>query len=188
MKVFLFNGPPRSGKDAAAVWATQEHGGVFEKFARPLKTAFHGAFGGEMDEWLNNEPFESTKDDVIPWLGVSYRQWQIDFSEKFMRPMYGADIFGRLLASRIEQYAPHSYETVFVSDSGFAAEAEVLKKKFGDDRILLIRTHRPGYDFKIDSRSYLYGVVKHEVDVVNDSSLEEYLGKVKAIVNEFLER
>ena len=138
-----------------------------------------------MDEWLNNEPFESTKSDIIPWLGVSYRQWQIDFSEKFMRPTYGTDIFGRMLYDRIKPYADKEYEKVFISDSGFAAELKVLHEYFSPDDILLARIHRPGFDFTGDSRSYLRDVTKHEVDVYNDGTVDEYINKIKKLIDGF---
>jgi hypothetical protein len=184
-KIFLFNGPPRSGKDSAAELGIRTfEGSIFEKFAMPLKSAFAAITGSIIDSYGNVEPYESTKGDVIPWLGVSYRQWQINFSESHMKPLYGNDIFGRLLAQRIDSLG--DTEKVFISDSGFSEEAKYVANEYGEENVLLVRVHRPGYDFTGDSRSYLYDILPHEIDVVNDASLEDYHGKIKRIINDFL--
>jgi hypothetical protein len=190
-KVFLYNGPPRSGKDSAAVTLTQMGLGHFEKFAWPLKAAFASITGAQIDPWGNVEPFESTKSDLIPWLGTSYRQWQIDFSESFMKPNYGSDIFGRLLVQRVTFAGAgnrFNHQAIFISDSGFAEEAKYVAQEFGEENVLLVRIHRPGYDFAGDSRSYLYDILPNEIDVVNDASVEDYLGKIKGIFTEFMNK
>lgn len=194
-KLFFFNGPPRSGKDTAAQFMYQYNSAKgpmiigakhnrahFDRFSMPCKSAFAAIVGAEMDVWGNVEPYESTKGEIIPWLGVSYRQWQIDFSENFMKPQYGNDIFGRLFCQRNKD----KKGAIFIPDSGFREEAEYIASQFGVENILLIRVHRPGFDFTGDSRSYLYDVVPNEVDVVNDSSQEEYYGKIKALVSDFM--
>lgn len=187
-KVFLFNGPPRSGKDSAAIHLTQKGQGHFEKFAFPLKSAFAAITSASIDDWGNVEPYESTKGDYIDWLGTTYRQWQIDFSESFMKPRYGEDIFGRLLVQRLNVSGGGSrfnHQAVFISDSGFLEEAKYVAREFGEDNVLLVRIHRPGYDFTGDSRSYLYDILPNELDVVNDASEEEYLGKINVIFSNF---
>lgn len=199
--IFLFNGPPRSGKDSAALFCRDKFVGLLEKFAWPLKKAFAATVDGYFNPTTgnvrdNNVDYEATKDDIIPWLGVSYRQWQINFSELHMKPLYGIDIFGRLLAQRLQNFVPPVWggtfpielPSVFISDSGFADEAKYLANEYGEENILLVRCHRPGYDFTGDSRSYLYDILPNEVDVVNDASLEEYQGKIQKLVREFLSR
>lgn len=191
-KIILFNGPPRSGKDTAALRVQKTFSNInadtwigFDRFAMPIKAAFAGVVGADMDEYGNVEPYESTKDDVIPWLGVSYRQWQIDFSEKFMKPLYGNDIFARLFVQRNQNTGASA---IVVPDSGFLEEAKPVADAFGVENTLLIRCHRLGYDFTGDSRSYISGISPHEVDVVNDTTLDEYYKKITIIVAEFLRK
>ena len=128
MNFILFNGPPRSGKDTAAKIAEQyidnetRYDAVWEKFSFPNKRAFAGMMGLECDDWGVVEPHEATKDEIIPVLGVSYRQWQIDYSEKYMKPLYGNDIFGRLLLDRCRRDADEIDDNgiYIISDCGLS--------------------------------------------------------------------
>ena len=207
--IFLFNGPPRSGKDTAVDYCYNHPScaagiGMPEKFARPLKRAFAATFNTRYDPVTGSQKtnwgydYEAHKDEIIPFLGCSYRQWQIDYSEKYMKPMYGVDIFGRLLVDRLrnivppcspaDEHPPEVIPTQYISDSGFAEEAIYLAREFGEENVLLVRCHRPGCDFTGDSRSYLYGILPNETDVVNDSSLDEYHGKIRRVVRDFIHR
>lgn len=184
-KILLFNGPPRSGKDTSALTIERNipHIG-FDRFAMPLKLAFAAVAGAKvLDKYGTVEPYESTKGEIIPWLGVSYRQWQIDFSEKFMKPLYGDDIFARLFVQRNKNF---DGSAIVVPDSGFYSEAAPVAKAFGEENTLLVRIHRPGFDFTGDSRSYLYSVSPNEVDVYNDGTQEEFERKIFNIVNDFI--
>jgi hypothetical protein len=198
-KVLLFNGPPRSGKDTAAIFTMNTFSYNrhvprypqleirFDRFSMPCKHAFAGAMQADsIDRFGNVYPYETTKGDVIPSLGISYRQWQIDFSEKFMKPLYGVDIFGRLF---IERNRNKIARAIVVPDSGFEEEIAPVVEHFGVDEVLLLRIHRPGFDFTGDSRSYLRdGLVKNTHDVYNDSTIGDFHGKLHEIVGEFLDR
>lgn len=154
----------------------------FDRFAMPIKRAFAGMVAADIDRFGNVEPYESTKGEVIPWLGVSYRQWQIDFSESFLKG-YGQDIFAKLF---VQRNADARCRAIVVPDSGFAEEVGPVTEHFGMENILLLRIHRPGFDFTGDSRSYLHGVVPNEADVDNDSTVEEFHRKLHSIVGDFL--
>jgi hypothetical protein len=187
-KILFFNGPPRCGKDTSAIYTMNRFsmasgpGVAFDRFAMPIKRAFAGMVAADIDRFGNVEPWESTKGDIIPWLGVSYRQWQIDFSEGFLKK-YGQDIFAKLFVQRNETTRA---KAIVVPDSGFAEEVFPVAQKFGEDNILLVRIHRPGFDFTGDSRSYLHNVVKNEVDITNDTGVEEFHKKLHGIVGDFL--
>lgn len=155
----------------------------FDRFAMPIKRAFAGMVGADIDRFGNVEPYESTKGEVIPWLGVSYRQWQIDFSESFLKG-YSQDIFAKLFVQRNSNAKGRA---IVVPDSGFAEEVAPVAEHFGRDNILLVRIHRPGFDFTGDSRSYLYNVVPNEVDVHNDSDVFSFHKKLESVVGEFLQ-
>lgn len=190
-KVIFFNGPPRCGKDTAAKYLFQTRKGVvFDRFSMPCKMAFaalltHAGKQANINEFGDLEPYESTKGDNIPWLGVSYRQWQIDFSEKFMKPLYGDDIFARLFIERNREQKGKA-KLIVIPDSGFASEVGPIVDHFGEKNCLLVRTHRPGYDFTGDSRSYIYNVMLHEMDVDNDYTVDYYHDLIANIAANFL--
>lgn len=158
-RIILFNGPPRCGKDTAAshCWSDPElnsnHKLVFERMSRPLKKAFAAVTDLNISPWDKVEHWEDRKEEIIPGFGVSYRQWQIDFSEKFMKPLYGENIFSKLFISRMKRQ--HADAVVFVPDCGFDIEYDTLVEKYGVDNILVVKIYRPDTTFVGDSRNYL---------------------------------
>jgi hypothetical protein len=154
MNIILFNGAPQSGKDTAANIAAEyiknTHGYRYwplpEKFSYPHKRAFDATFRGA----LGGLSYEHNKEETIPAIGVSYRQWQIDFSEAFMRRLYGKDIFVRLFLARCGGYNPTMFIPI-VSDCGFQTEADELR----EHNCLLFRMLREGCTFENDSREYV---------------------------------
>jgi hypothetical protein len=189
MKLILLNGPPRTGKDTAAanlMIAFRNLGMsiTHEKFSRPLKHAFAGMMNLTVDEDFNTIYYEANKEKPIPLLGVSFRQWQIDFSEGFMKPKYGDDIFAKLLLARVKDLKS---DLLVVSDCGFAQEAETLieSKRFSD--ILLIRLWRSEYTFANDSRSYIATRPgSRGLDLPNDSNLRQFQVKVVEQVRQWV--
>jgi hypothetical protein len=158
MKIILLNGPPRSGKDTAALAieeALDKWGflAIHEKFSWPNKAAFAAIWQRKMDCDFNVYYYEERKGEIVPEIGVSFRQFQIDFSEKFMKPLYGKDVFAQLLLQRIEGYKADNTVCV-VSDCGFQVEVDTVwnSKKFQGRDMLLLRCTRPGASFEGDSR------------------------------------
>ena len=163
MNFILFNGPPRSGKDTAAkiAWeyiaSNKRLLARWEKFSMPHKQAFAAIIGAPCDGWGHVQYFEDHKEEHIPVLGDSFRGWQISFSEKYMKPVYGESIFGRLLLARCAAFEEHHRQLsihyrytyyYIVSDCGFQVECDVLK----DHNVLLFQMVRDGCTFKGDSR------------------------------------
>lgn len=187
MKIILVNGPPRSGKDTT-MQVLRNHFSkpiVHEKFARPHKEAFAAMMGAKIDRDFNVEPFESTKGEVIPLLGVSYRQWQIDFSEKFMKPLYGTNIFGRLMVNRLKTLLP--LDVVIITDCGFQEEIDELATHIKPSSLLLLRLKRAGTNFVGDSRGYVTskGAFAEEW-VYNDGSKDTLKSHLLPKVGNFL--
>jgi hypothetical protein len=165
MKIILINGPARSGKDSLAQAFsrfTHEIGMKSEitKFAQPLKEKAHALFG------FPNAPhdfFENCKDVPQEYLfGKTWREIYIAVSEKLFKPLFGADIFGKLLCQEVDLLQKIAREDLepeadffLVSDSGFTAEARAVVDHFGADNILLVRLARDGYTFAGDSRGYI---------------------------------
>src|SRR5258708_6354333 len=135
-KIILLNGPPSSGKDTAAKhirkWCEEVYIGyprwhcMLDRMSLPIKRAFAGTMGLPITEDGIVEPWESKKEEIIPEYRVSYRQWQIDFSEKFLKT-YRSSIFGDLLALRISRrFMKGIANLVVVPDCGFAVEIKVM--------------------------------------------------------------
>lgn len=171
MKIILLNGPPRSGKDYAAATLFQHFAGRYsrkwERFSLPHKVAFAAMVNAP----VTNQPtlnevkelvgpgivtgYEDRKSEIIPRLGCSYRQWQIDFSEKFMKPLYGQDIFARLFIERIKVRLHEEGWLCIVSDCGFQIEYDALIREVDPRNVLLLRLEREDCDFSGDSREYI---------------------------------
>lgn len=195
MKLILLNGAPRTGKDHSAhhLIDNSDRLLVFERFSRPIKEAFAAMMMVGIDEFFNVDGYEAEKDKIIPLLGVSFRQWQIDFSEKFMKPLYGKNIFGKLLLSRLEEY-PKLYPSsdygeliVVIPDCGFQIEVDTVVADFPGEDILLIRIERPGFDFTGDSREHVEptgGMRFEKLD--NHTTVDEFEEKLRAIYQSFV--
>lgn len=179
MKLILLNGPPRSGKDHATKLLLEKLDQVthLERFSRPNKEAFAAMMFVPIDNLFRVDVFESNKEEMIPLLGVSYRQWQIDFSEKFMKPLYGNAIFGKLLFSRLEEvpkmypFEDYGEVVVLVPDCGFQIEVNVVVNELPPEDILLIRLDRDSCSFAGDSRERVEptnGI--RTIDIKNDGT------------------
>lgn len=194
MKIILLNGPPRSGKDTASL-AIEEFLDVsnlpviHEKLAWPNKAAFAAVWRARMDEDFNVEFYEEHKGEIVPEIGVSFRQFQIDFSEAFMKPRYGQNIFAKLLVGRIMRDRISDNQFVVVSDCGFQIEVDALiaSQLFTD--VLLIRCRREGCTYEGDSRQYVYlnGKPGVECDLQNSGTLDRWQGVCKYVVQGWLE-
>jgi hypothetical protein len=171
--VVFLNGPPGSGKDYAAETLV-EHAELLVssyKFSAPIKDML-----GTLLE-VSNGVIEKTKHLKNDLYGVTTRQMLIDLSEKYMKPCYGKDIFGRICATRMAEeiqnndtYKEEQPDIFVISDSGFDYEAKSVLQLFGNENALLIRLHRDGHSFKGDSRSYIELDDVRTVDINNDGS------------------
>lgn len=152
-KVVFINGPTRSGKDTAALIAVKHFGARTYKMAAPLKNAVSAFFG--LDGYEERHLYETdAKDQKCDRLfGHIPRQVLIDFSERWAKPLFGSDVFGRHAIRFIQE--PTQAPFTVISDSGFRSEAEPIVGWLGARRCLLIQLSRPGCTFEGDSRSYI---------------------------------
>lgn len=192
MNFILFNGPPRSGKDTAARIAWEHIAtdpaciAIWEKFSFPNKRMFAGMMDTKCDTWGIVKYYEETKENIIPSIGVSYRQFQIDVSEKFMKPLYGKDIFGRLLLDRCslaEEELTHVEPIFIVSDCGFQIEVDALK----DHNVLLFILHREGCDFSNDSREYVMGHPNWTTIMHNNTTMDVLKASIELGIDTWLD-
>lgn len=194
MHFILFNGAPRVGKDTAARFAYErladrlEYLVNWEKFSFPIKRAFAGMMNLPIDEWGTVMPYEQIKDEPIPVLGgISYRRWQIDFSEDFMKPCYGEDIFGRLLLDRCQHKKENPFKQfIIVSDCGFQVECNTL----AEYPTMLITIEREGFTYENDSRGPLFPSSPNWTHhtIYNRGSLEGLRATITTLVDEFLQK
>lgn len=116
------------------------------------------SFGINPDTWSTRYDTPTSKDSPFPeLLGATPRQLQIALSENYFKPIWGKEVFGRMLATRLQRLpiSGGGKRIVVVSDSGFRSEAEPLVSEFGSENTFLVRLYRPGCTFDGDSRGYI---------------------------------
>lgn len=178
MKVILLNGPPRSGKDTAGQFFRQYCGAHLEKFAQPIRDWACMFFD------IDDHEIEYLKDVDMLGNGVTLRQWMIGYSEDFLKKHGGPRIFGELLINRITTWSPllKVPEFIVITDSGFREEGEVVAEKVSSENVTLIQVHRPGCDFKGDSRSYIELPGIQPITIHNDGTVEDFQRRLNHIV------
>lgn len=184
-KLVLFSGPRHSGKDTAANRCRESFGAHLFKMSAPNKAAIRAIFELEDVDVDYLESVKTLNDDVL--FGTSYVRAQISFSEDWMKPFLGVDIFGRLAARRLRKVidASPTQGLFCCSDSGFVEEAFPVMELFGKKNTLLVKLAREGKTFEGDSRSYidLPGVATCWLQ--NDDK-DSYLQAVDDLVGSFL--
>lgn len=187
LKIVLFNGPPRSGKDTATQLALHYLGerGFFCRFAGPLKDAVHALFGLSR---IQQEHFDSIKDKASPqFFGMSPREAYIWMSELLVKPKFGNDFFANVAVNTIKslQCQTENNRVVVISDLGFNEEADTLVKAFGWDNVAIIHMKREGTSFNNDSRSYVFNNQCKHYEIKNDGTVEQLNENVKSILRDF---
>lgn len=186
MRLILVNGAPRSGKDTAGeiICRLYPHGRAYQvKLAQQLKERTHRAYGLE---GISHSHFEDRKDQPLAeFMGISPRQAYIAMSERFLKPLHGDDVLGRLLNDKLQRWLASGIpiECAVVTDSGFRGEAEVLVRAVGAPSTTLVRLTRPGCAYEGDSRGLIdlsdLGVLC--LDVANDGTPSDLERKLRSL-------
>ena len=187
MKVVFCNGPPHAGKDEVGKIINRRFKEAYIlKFASALKLATHALYSVPVNR-LSRDSYEHCKDDPHEdFFGLTPRQAYIEVSERMVKPLHGADFFGRVLARHVRHLKPVA-EIVIITDSGFVEEARPVIAEVGAANCLLLRLHRPECDFKGDSRGYIdLEPPVATVDIHNHLSLGAFESVVVAAVTEWL--
>lgn len=196
------NGPPRAGKDVVVKQLLRAFRELWPnayvtpmKNARPLKNAVAAFL--QLDFVTAHHYYETAAKDMIAdeFFGQTPREVLINFSETWAKPLFGDDIFGRLLALQMRnklQEHPHPTPVVFlISDTGFQTEYDaVFVDGLRPDRTAYIRLSRPGTSFHGDSRTY---ITPHEqagltAFIANAGELYDLATQVRDFSSRFLTR
>lgn len=183
-KVILFNAPPRAGKDTAGQTVLSRFRGAQVKFSDPVKHGTHNAYG---IYGVSADHFEAVKDEPLEeFFGLTPREAYIDFSERYMKPKHGKDVFGRIATNVIARL---NELLITIPDSGFYHEAMPVVRYVGPENVLLIRIHSivngKTLTFAGDSRSYIELPGVRTIDVAN-LHLEDFVIRIRAIAQEWL--
>lgn len=158
--LYLINGPPRSGKDTVASMLTGDlFRGRHLKLAAELKERTHAAYRlfRHDGQPFDHDAYEETKDQrrEVAFLGLTPREAYIAFHERYLKPVHGPDILGRLLIEREQRlcgrhkllpWAPDA-SACAVSDAGDAAQCVPLIEAWGRENVTLIHLTRPGCEW-----------------------------------------
>lgn len=182
MDVIVLNAPMKSGKDYLADLLV----GIMDQNSIP-------AAHREVKEMLFSVAIKAAgitpqlwaaiydrhyKEEPSPYLmidgkHVSPREWMIHCSEDLIKPMFGKHAFGDAAVNALRKDYPEGEGVIIYSDGGFMEEVERLSEyaySTGGD-FMLVRVHREGYGWGIDSRSYLNlalnSVRGYEMDIDN---------------------
>ena len=193
IKIILFNGPPRSGKDTVADFAMQHLGKRATKyrFAAPLKDGVHAlfGFGGVDTEFFNkskDQPTEVFKGLFGDKEINTPREAYILMSENFLKPVFGEDFFARVAVRNLKNIRK---PVVVISDCGFDVEVSKLVEAFGEKNVALVHLYREGCAFKTegvkDSRAYVTDIECEKFTIGNDGSVHDLYDSVVKILDTF---
>lgn len=156
-QVIFINGPRKSGKDTAVKFAIHEFVNIrHKKFAGPMKRALKEFFGMSDALYKDLEHAESGELKLTPLpdlFGMTWVEAMIWFSEDVMKPKFGQDVFGKLLAKEMKQAT--SARLTMISDCRFVQEVGVVVTAFGARNCHVFQLFREGYSFDGDSGGYL---------------------------------
>ncbi|UOW66321.1 ATPase [Aeromonas phage vB_AspA_Lolek] len=184
--IILLNGPAGSGKDTlAAMLLGQGNVQQVMQFKEPMFDIAMLASGINATTWWHHYNDRALKEAPCTRLGgLSFREFMIHISEKFIKPVFGDTYFGDQLALKYINRGPHVTD-VAVSDSGFQSELDALNKAVGPTNVMVVRLNREGYTFKGDSRTYVTPQVGNhfiEVDLV-DGYPSQAIGTIVCVRN-----
>lgn len=155
--IILFNGPPGSGKDAAADYFGKR-GFKHLSFKYQLYKETVKYFDVDFNWFMEGYKDREIKEIPSTLLGnMSRREAMIYVSEKVIKPRKGLDYFGNQVANEIQDGVDYA-----ISDGGFVDELVPVINKVGSENFTLVQLTRNGCDYSSDSRRYFDGNVVHE--------------------------
>lgn len=178
-KVIILNGPPGVGKDTiAALLTNHERTAVSRSFKEPMFNIALAMLGRERySDFVLAYHNREEKEKPHSFLnGKTCREFMIWISEDVIKPTFGKQHFGKLMADNIASVPEHI--DVVVSDGGFKDELLPLIGAGFD--VHVIRLHRDGFTFAGDSRDYLETIYDFDNLKFHDFTLYDGLPKEAA--------
>lgn len=182
MDVIVLNAPMKSGKDYLSdlLVGIMEQNGIPAAHREVKEMLFSIAIkaAGITPQLWTAIYDRHYKEEPSPYLmidgkHVSPREWMIHCSEDLIKPVFGKHAFGDAAVNALRKDYPEGEGVIIYSDGGFIEEVERLSEyaySTGGD-FMLVRVHREGYGWGIDSRSYLNlalnNVRGYEIDIDN---------------------
>jgi hypothetical protein len=195
MNIVFLNGPPGAGKDTIGDLVCDKFDDIHfipAKFAEFVKLGTHGAYclWDEHDRVLPADHFEDCKE--VPhegFLGLTPREAYIKYSEEWMKPSFGRNVFGKMIADKFKKALETSEGgcDVIFTDCGFKEEVEEILKVVDAKDVIIIRLHREGRDYSNDSREAIYieGVRSFDVTNIDDKPSAACLDTIQLIKENF---
>jgi len=205
-RVLILNGPPRSGKDTLSSLLFRS--GMFQNltrgsFKRPLQDIAAAVLGMSLEKFMLD--YEKIKD--LPCengFPMTVRELMIKISEDWIKPIAGKRYFGDLELKRVSaaeefksnyfgtDHNPYAVKvagtTVVYTDGGFGEEVLPFIESLGPENVHIVRIHRKGHTFDMDSRTYLYPEAIPTLkgckfyDIHNDGTELEFLNRFMDVV------
>ena len=184
-KIVLLNAPPRSGKDTL-LYGLHNHfdNATIKSYAAYPKKGTHASLGIDCDYTY----YEGLKDTPLPeFFGDTPRQAYIKHAEQYMKPLYGNDVYARIMANVLGEHTP---DLTLIADLGFQEEYDALLPVYGAANILIIYLHREGYTYERynDSRRKVkpanefgsWGIINEEGNV--DHMIEQAISIIESFI------
>lgn len=166
--IFIFNGPPGSGKDAAALFfkdlGFKHHSFKEELFKETIK--YFDVDSTWFMEGYEDRSIKERKEHLLE--GMSRREAMIFVSEEVIKPLHGKDYFGKRSADKLHIGADYCF-----SDGGFVEELLPVINKVGADEIILVQLTREGCDFSSDSRRYFDGDLVEQIIIEKETEVSK---------------
>lgn len=160
-QIIILNGPPNVGKDTLVRELSENYNATTCSFKNPMFDIALAASGIRQEDWDARYNDRSLKEQ--PWdrlNGMTCRQFMINISEDFIKPLFGNDHFGKLACDQVREGL-----NIF-TDGGFPDETRTLLEEFGQRNVKVVRLMREDCTFAGDSRNYLVdGIAKNTFDV-----------------------
>lgn len=179
-KLIILNAPKNCGKDVAAehlVKIYNFHHVEFKSTVKDLVKSFYSLTDKEHELLYRRENKEVPQSCLM---NKSIRDCYIHVSENVIKPMFGRDVFGVLLANSLQSGVS------VCSDGGFVEEVEAVAKEIGKENILVVQIHSKGKSFEGDSRGYLYVEGVRTVSV-NNLFTPQFFEDVEDVITRWLE-
>lgn len=177
-KLIILNAPKGCGKDAAASHLCNLFNYNHVEFKSPVKCLVKSFYNLDEDKHTYFYERDNKEKPQLELGGLSIRECYIHVSETVIKPVFGRDVFGTLLAKSLSGVSVSS-------DGGFVAEVEAVAREIGKENVLIVQIHSEGKDFSGDSRQYL-DVQGVTTTVVHNHFTPQFFSDIVDVVNNWI--